>query len=558
MRHFIPSALNTIHFYPTETEIGAPHDCNFMEREDLYWQPIAPLNYQPLSFASRKNFSSNLGLAIHTVDGKHLSSVEVLSKFVDDLIFWHVLKAIPQDILNENIGNKLVLSLYKIFSYDEHPPEPIYRAYVEVKSFEWLKENGILLSTQLNNYKFGALDTTRMGHPITWYSWFPGAIKTSELVVEDNTHAFRDQAWGESLVSRRINKVHAIRIGDTKGVPAWMYEKVQAYLSCKFLYLNDIIRVTLSSGEAPSFAPQASINRGNISFGLSEVGDNLFDENTEVLQLDGSAAYRRDYLFDLVSDSSYHIPQAFKSRTTIPINNKTLVSSRNELRGAYLEYKSGIHNNNLTIQSTIPIVSELGPQQISGNTVNLLSIGLLETSGVDYHQQHVTDTTVYLRDYKRLTGTNKVFIIFAPIYEDGLDFKYPIGLGLLHDPVLAEITFEHQEQKGYVGFIPSASSTEVRVNYLLPGLTQVRYLPGNRRALPGTTVLTTWHCYGTGDYVNVNLTETSRFYSTEFPDLNVSSGNARRQYAKGARNYGTRINLLIGNLMFHSDMVVSK
>lgn len=556
MRKLFPSNLNTLHFYPTDIEAFTFQDVNFMEKDDLYWQPIPAIQFMPISFATKYFFGPNLGVETRDEKGRVLCTMPLLHTALDsanDLYAYFTLHPVTQEVLKNNIGKRLVISVATRDS-SNNALLPLYSAYVEVKTLDWMQANCIVLSTQLKKYTNGAPATTgyliegSIPQDITWYSWFPGANKLSENQVEDSSNFFRDQGWGDNLVSRRVNTVHAIRIGDSKGVPFWMYEKVQTFVSCKLLYFNDSIKVCLSSSDAPKFTALPDMNRGTISFGLTEVGDNL-TYGDDVPQTFGDDASRQSYSLTFRTDSSYFLAQDNIGKSVLYVPDKALIYE-NETRGAILEYTRTTPA--IAIQSNLPNVTvdftTASLYSVNLETSRRVSAAFIRLNDTDYTEQAVAGSSYKVRNYKPFATRYINFIAL----EEYTNFAappptVPIGLGLLYNPIIHRMEIKTIKTPVYALYRYAQLTTLRNINYPVDEVTSVAFVDKPVPSL-GNSYNLILHVLSNNTTLVLPFTASNIFKTSRITGLNISSAllsQAGGQPTVSPRGYGIQVKAYI-------------
>ena len=544
MRKLFPSNLNTLHFYPTDIEAFTFQDVNFMEKDDLYWQPIPAIQFMPISFATRYYFGPNLGVETRDETGRWLCTMPLIYSALnsaDNLYAYFTLHPVTQEVLEANIGKRLVISVVTRDS-SNNALLPLYSAYVEVKTIDWMQANCIVLSTQLKKYTNGAPATTgyliegSTPQDITWYSWFPGANKLSENQVEESSNFFRDQGWGDNLVSRRVNTVHAIRIGDSKGVPFWMYEKVQTFVSCKLLYFNDSIKVCISSSDAPKFTALPDINRGTISLGLTEVGDNL-NYGEDVPQTFGDNASRNSYNLKFVSDSPYFLAQDSIGKSVLYVPDKALIYE-NETRGAILEYFRSAQG--VTIQSNLPNVTvdftTATLSSVNLGTSRQVSAAFIRLNDTDYTEQAVAGSSYKVRNYKPF-ATRYINFIALEKYTNFTEPPptVPIGIGLLYNPIMHRLEIKTIKTPAYALYRYAQTSALPKINYPVDEVASVAFVDKPVPSL-GNSYNLILHVLSNNTTIVLPFTASSIFETSRITGLNISSALLTQA---GGRPYGS-------------------
>lgn len=433
MNPLVSTPLNYLHFYEAD------------RNEEPFWQPISVSEYMPISFVSKIGIPvTNLKLVV--CDGKEdILTVSMTSRTIGGSVYIFVpvtdsvLLSLVGLNLNSRINHKLTFKLnYRAFSNTTF--KTLLVAYAEVKSYDWLKENCILLSAQFKGSKFntlGVLDEI----PVSWHMWFPGEVSDIDSVIEDNSFSFRDQAWGNPLVSRKINKVYKVKIGDARGVPFWMYESVQTFISLKNLYLNDTIKVNISEGEKPSFKTVSKYNKGFIEIGLTAIE---LLPSLGATQIEGTEVFRDEFSFQLATDQLTKQQNLFgKQFFELSIPNRVLAygGSQLQLKLYYYYYNSILDNNSeeFIVQSD---------KKVTSNIIgNYFYLSFLDRVGVDYVIENVYSGLEF-RTYQSMRDT---VVKFYYSFTGDMAF-IPYGIGLLYDPQLFELTVKKYDTPVWLGF----------------------------------------------------------------------------------------------------------
>lgn len=558
MRQLELSPLSALHMYPTENASGVIRDWNFMERKDIYWQPYPVSNYMPICFASKIDYGNALSFVMLDRYGKIINRTSAKVKAKDGIMFYYI------DFVNAStlamgtlLDDRVVVELLYTpnSAYDGYP---LYRAFVEFKDYTWLMDNCILLSTQLDTWGFGAVDTNSNDDPITYAHWFVGAIKHSESSVEDNHNTFRDQAWGESLVSRRYTTNYPLRIGDTQGVPFWAVETLNAFCSTEWLFLNDSIKVALSSKNSITHDAIPNVNRATISVSLVDRDIQLTSSIQAVQQVDGSNFQRSQYQFKLATDAIDTKINALVNYYEIPVPNKTLHDTMVERRrGALLEISQDSNTQFISWQRSSRIASV--------NTVTLGSGKLLLVAIHDIPEVHVryksiaysTDRRFMLADYNEHLS-EKVAAIFT-LNASGIGLSkgtfMPVGSGLLFNPKLTEITFKTKSTDVYALFI----NGNFTVNYPVAKTSGMYFRKASHGKLTSSStqaVNMTSLATGSGiASIATALVDLQVFSILQIGGPNVTNNNPRLASAIGQRSIGASMLISLDGVMIPSQPV---
>lgn len=437
------SPLNYLHFYNTKNSVD-------------YWQPISVSDYVPCAFISTVQITDLILRVYHNgviINQQSVTLCSTLNSGESVYVFEHDRYNQLAFNLEKYINEKLIFSI----ETREGPRNlytPLMTAKAIVRTFTWLLENCIMLSAQFTGSKFNALGTVD-DTLISWHQWFPGTISEIEAVVEDNSNSFRDQGWGTHLVSRKVNKVHTIKIGDAKGVPFWVYESAQAYVSLKTLYLNDSIKVNLSESNSPSISTTDKYDKGFITLGLTEVSSNL---KTVVKQLDGTVKNRLNYALTIPSDQN-KFSDFFVSKVTVPLMDKIVMTSNNT--GLLLYLKS--MQTSFIAQTDMPVEVEFA------SPARQVNIKLKTREGIE----HVTvenlinikpkpreGESLFRLDLVQLIDLRDYLINFYYKFNSDVEEYVPIGLGLLFNPLLMELTISKYITPYFISFVEGTSFDE--------------------------------------------------------------------------------------------------
>lgn len=315
MRTIKPSPLNSIYFYPMEGERGIVAPLNYMEDPRVYWQPVPKQRHVPLCFYTERE---GLSLAIRLINARtgtaegYLNSIDVIPTGQGLIHYFNN--------FSESFSGKQILRLE-----GELGGETLMLgiAFIDNLPLSVLVERCTLLTAQFSGVQHYAIPSIN-SKPITYFAWVPGAVKLSEAEVEEEYNTFRDQAWREHVVYKRYVVGHKVKIDNA---PSWILDTLHAFTSMKRLYLNDSIRVALSSSGRITVSPASNINRLTGGFTLLEADANM-DTGDGVMQEDGTyasvlplmvstdeATDRKDYtvwvpnkalVFKSYKDSIYH------------------------------------------------------------------------------------------------------------------------------------------------------------------------------------------------------------------------------------------------------------
>ena len=546
MTHIEQSPFNAIHFYRTEhSQVPVPY-CNFMETPDLYWQPLPATNYLPICFATKA--SSSFTVSIKNQYGQELVAKSMYSQVHLDTLFYYIDYIGDITLMNSLAGQKVIIEIISTPN-PSYYGFPVYRGFVEFKSFDWMIENCVLLTTQLNKVTMNALHVNYNNNPITYYSWFRGAIKHSEMTIEDNYNTFRDQAWRESLVSRRFMPAYPIRIGDSRGVPSWVLETLNAFCSTEWLHLNDTIRVSLSSKSGIASTVQGNINRVNISLDLIERDTGLRNGSETYEQINGMTRTRYQYDFYIPTDSIGRVNQSLNRETVIPIGDKMLYdATKHYYRGTMLEYRTNNLGYTYIVKSSR--VESVFYKTSSDDQVEtrLMHVYLQDIYGVHVTHKLIpnSNNTYRLADYDTyLDETLKHLFNLNPVGNalPAGTFQF-IGSSLLYNPTLNTIRFTGVKAGLYAIF---KNDTEAPISYPVRDRSVLYLRSLNEGLVYNVQVQVSYISKATGDYESYSLLKDIQgqvlFRGLATPDY--ITNNSRLYYTLGMGSIRRGIELII-------------